>query len=61
MVIIKEGDLSRLDFIKTFKCNACGCEFLADHTEYEYAGTQYNIQYYKCKCPTCHSVVYTED
>lgn len=61
MEIIKPGDLSRLKQTKTFKCCRCGCEFLADKSEYRYGGTQYNTIYYVCNCPTCNNQVYVEE
>ena len=61
MKIIKQGDLKRLQGIKHFKCNYCGCEFKADKTEYQYSDLQYTTSYYKCDCPTCGKIVYTEE
>lgn len=61
MKIIKQGDLRRLQGIKYFKCNYCGCEFKADKTEYQNIGMQYNIAYYECDCPTCGNPVYSEE
>ena len=61
MEIIKQGDLDFLKKTKKFNCNSCGCIFMADRNEYEYAGVQYNIQYYKHMCPTCGTWAYAED
>ena len=61
MEIIKSGDMSRLSKPKIFKCPYCDCEFKADNTEYKYSGIQYNQLYYKCNCPTCGSIVYTNN
>jgi hypothetical protein len=60
MEIVKQGDLSRLKKIKHFKCNHCECEFLADNTEYQFGGFEYNISYYRCKCPTCGNDAFAE-
>lgn len=60
MEIIKVGDISRLKHIREFECEECGCVFLADGTEYSYAGMQFNTSYYKCECPTCGLFVYAE-
>jgi hypothetical protein len=57
MEIIKAGDLSLLKKPKTFECPYCGCVFKANNTEYTYSGSQYNISYYKCECPTCENMV----
>jgi hypothetical protein len=61
MEIIKPGNLQTTLKPKTFMCFNCGCVFMADCTEYEYAGMQYNQPYYKCLCPTCCKYVYTEE
>ena len=61
MEIIKPGDLSTTLKPKRFMCPNCGCIFIANNTEYEYAGMQYNQPYYKCPCPTCSKLVYTEE
>lgn len=60
MEIIRQGNLLRTLKIKTFECPACGCMFKADNTEYDYAGMQYNQEYYKCPCPTCGRTVYVD-
>lgn len=57
MEIIKEGDISRLKHTRRFECDDCGCIFKADNTEYVCCGSQYNISYYKCDCPTCGKAV----
>lgn len=57
MKIIKQGNLEKIRRPVIFKCHNCGCEFEADNTEYEYAGTQYNEAYYQCFCPCCKTVV----
>lgn len=57
--IIKEGTKERLDRLKRFECEKCGCIFDADKTEYE-SGSQYNDTYYFCKCPFCGNDMYNE-
>ena len=61
MEIIQPGNTQIILKPKRFICANCGCVFVADCTEYEYAGMQYNQPYYKCLCPTCCKYVYTED
>lgn len=57
MKIIIPGDATRLKKIKSFTCKECGCVFEADKTEYR-SESQYNEEYYACKCPTCGQWVY---
>jgi hypothetical protein len=61
MEIITPGNTQIILKPKRFICSNCGCVFIADCTEYEYAGMQYNQPYYKCLCPTCCKYVYTEE
>lgn len=61
MEIIKQGDLECIKKTKQFNCTSCGCIFRADQKEYEYAGIQYNISYWRHRCPTCGLWVYVED
>lgn len=61
MEIIKQGDLSRLKNTKRFQCSYCGCQFLADKSEYDYGGVWRNLQTYACKCPCCGSKAYLEE
>ena len=61
MEIIQQGDRSLLNKTKQFNCASCGCIFRATQYEYEYSGMQYNICYWRCKCPTCGSWVYVND
>lgn len=57
---IKNGVLPNCT--KRFTCEICGCVFEADKGEY-YGISQMesldNLPRYKCKCPTCGSMVYT--
>ena len=59
MKIIKEGDIKLLKRVKRFECPDCGCIFEADKGEYQ-CGSQYNQEYYSCKCPTCGRWTHTE-
>ena len=61
MEILKHGDPERIKKIRKFECNQCGCEWLADRTEYCFSGMQYNIQHIACECPECHNLVIMED
>lgn len=61
MVIIKQGDLSRIKNTKHFKCLRCGCEFLADDNEYIIGDMWRNLQTYKSYCPCCDNEVYLEE
>ena len=61
MKIIKEGDLNRLKEIRRFECEACGCIFEAENTEYKRDYSQReNCGWYAIKCPTCHAWVTTD-
>ena len=53
MVIVKHGNLKEEDFT----CERCGCEFLADMTEYKESYSNHEM-YYIIKCPDCNTVVY---
>ena len=62
MKIIKKG---RVDSdTKRFECKACGCIFEANMREYQ-ASSVMEIMVgvlpaYKCACPTCRKLVYTD-
>ena len=57
MKIIKEGDLKRLDTTRRFECEACGCIWEANASEYrkEWDGNDTLIV---CECPTCQKTSY---
>ena len=61
MEIIKPGDLSRLEHKRAFKCPFCGCEFIANKSEYRTYDTHCNHSYCVCECPTCHNKVFAEE
>lgn len=61
MEIIKQGDLSRLKDKKYFICQHCGCEFIANKSEYKSLGMHLNMMAYGCTCPTCKKQVYLEE
>lgn len=58
MKIIKEGDPSLLKKPKHFNCSHCGCEFIADHTEYSSVWLAKDKWAYLCTCPTCEHMVH---
>lgn len=64
MQIIKHGNHEILDRLrKTFKCSYCGCEFVADKTEYQdVAGwdNNYPVQVLRINCPECGEGCRTE-
>ena len=62
MNIIKDGTIT-VPIIR-FECNNCGCVFEADKGEYKYS-SQMEVMHdglgaYKCECPCCKNMVYTE-
>lgn len=74
MKILKKGkDKSQPNFIETFICSKCGCEFEASEDEYwtesnwttaslgdssiAYSYTNYEQKH--CNCPQCHAKCYT--
>lgn len=59
MKIIKEGNLNKLMRVKRFVCSHCDCIFTANKDEY-IAGSQYNEEYYYCKCPCCGYNAYVD-
>lgn len=61
MEIVKQGDISRLRAKMRFECDRCGCEFVADDTEFknpDYIEEMHDGIKAKCKCPTCGIIVY---
>lgn len=63
MNILKAGNLNRIDNVKHFECDTCGCIFEADRTEYLRETDFRNGHYFICKCPTCDRdvILYPED
>lgn len=53
MIIIKEGDITRLDRYKKFECDKCGCIFVSKQGEYVNCSSQRDGTLFQCKCPTC--------
>ena len=49
MRIIKNGVLT----FKKFTCGICGCEFVADVSEYITVTNSGNATGYEARCPTC--------
>lgn len=60
MKVIKPGNTELVLKERSFKCPECGCEFIANKHEYSYSGSQYNVAFYKCVCPTCGHTVFSE-
>lgn len=58
MKILREGNLKKNRPDIFFHCYECGCEFIAESGEYQYAVTSYNESYYSCKCPYCGNKAY---
>ena len=46
---------------KKFQCRECGCEFVADSTEYlrQPSDDYFLAVVYMCKCPCCGNKTYT--
>ena len=61
MQIIKPGDPEMVLRYKYFMCMDCGCEFMADSTEYDCIGVLDGGNYYRCKCPCCGALVYMNE
>ena len=61
--ILKAGDLNRIGNARRFQCEACGCVWEADRSEYHRETDFRNGHYYVCKCPTCErdTISYPED
>ena len=60
MKIIQHGNPKHNKPDRRFECNYCGCVFEAGYDEYKYSGSQYNVEYYECKCPECGNKAYSE-
>lgn len=62
MLILKGGDLDKINQTITFECDNCGCVFKADKNEYEHVSNQREWletgASYKCACPFCKKKVY---
>lgn len=58
--IITPGDMRRAKKVKRFTCERCGCVWEADNEHYEDVSTQREGPDFKCKCPTCGKVCYTQ-
>lgn len=56
MTILKHGDPERLRKPRNFKCDACGCIFVAEKHEYTTKQIDYDgSTTYEAVCPDCHS------
>lgn len=45
--------------VRHFECQACGCVFEADNTEYYYHQCGYNETEFLCQCPNCTNTAHT--
>lgn len=57
MRVIKQGDLARVESLRRFECERCGCVFEASGTEYRTEHDYRNGVYFVMECPTCHKSV----
>lgn len=55
MYILKQGNISRTKKYKKFVCKECGCELVADNTEYCDCSSQRDGPAFRFLgiCPTC--------
>lgn len=54
MEILKHGRVNDIKKQVRFKCNGCGCVFIANDTEFHtYIGCITGNRRYSCKCPEC--------
>jgi len=69
MYIIKEGKIDRDKKYRYFKCPKCGCEFIADKTEWSYDPISFGFslettatQQIWCICQTegCGKIIYRD-
>ena len=58
MKILVQGDKNRLLKYKEFKCQDCGCVFIADQTEYKDISNQKDGPIFTIKCPCCNRSVF---
>lgn len=63
MKIIEHGSPKYNKPDKKFKCDYCGCIFIAEYGEYKYSDCQcnalYHEWYYECECPECKRKAYS--
>lgn len=57
MKILKDGNLKERKFI----CDICGCEFIANSTEYYATNAGHQILWYVSTCPCCHNDTYSSE
>lgn len=69
MYIIEDGRVDEDKKYRYFKCPKCGCEFIADKTEWTYDLISFAfslettaVQQIFCKCPTegCGRIIYRD-
>lgn len=58
MLITKQGNIAKLKQYIKFSCDVCGCEFIADNTEYHYECNQHDGEGWEISCPCCHRCKY---
>ena len=56
--IIKPGDLSRLETVRRFECDLCGCVWEAGPAEYSTCFERNEI-ICACACPTCNALAWS--
>ena len=54
MEILKQGVMP--DLRKQFKCEDCGCVWIAEKNEYRAVIGEYQSTEYRCKCPCCGNI-----
>jgi len=60
MQILKHGKPSMVQVPLTFECIGCGCEFIADHTEYKRTHDWNHeawVDYCETVCPECGTTI----
>lgn len=61
-MILKHGDTERLRKPRNFKCDACGCIFVAEKQEYTTRQVDYDgSATYEAVCPECQSKAISND
>lgn len=58
MKILVPGNVDLLKNAKQFRCDVCGCIWVANNEEYNTDFSTKNETYYICDCPTCGKTAY---
>lgn len=61
MIIVKEGNVRLCRKVFRFECEACGCIFEADSSEYRRDLQKDRGWVCVCVCPTCKYEVYSKE